>query len=85
MKTETPVMKDKIARCKWELLLGKVHTYDILFDFEIEDSTIRYMVEEGNYSCDCNKSAFLIESGLGIEEYPCGEEIELIGYEIIKD
>jgi hypothetical protein len=35
------------------------------------------MFEEGNYSCDCNKSLFLSEKYAEIEEWDCGDKIEL--------
>jgi len=71
--------------CKFTLKLPNQEEYlssEITFDFEIDDHTIRYMFDEGNYSCDCNKSAFLCQAGLLGIEYPCGETIDLINLEI---
>jgi len=71
--------------CKFTLKLPNQEEYlssEITFDFEIDDHTIRYMFDEGNYSCDCNKSAFLCQAGLLDIEYPCGETIDLINLEI---
>jgi hypothetical protein len=71
--------------CKFTLKLPDQEDHlssEITFDFEIDDHSIRYAFDEGNYSCDCNKSAFLCEAGLLDVEYPCGDTIELISLEI---
>jgi hypothetical protein len=71
--------------CKFTLKLPDQKGYlssEITFDSEIDDHSIRYIFNEGNYSCDCNKSAFLHQAGLLDVEYPCGDTIELISLEI---
>lgn len=47
----------------------------------LEESAI-FMFEEGNYSCDCNRSLFIRwEYGEdAIPELQCGEEIKMIDY-----
>jgi hypothetical protein len=37
----------------------------------------RWMWEEGNYSCDCNRSRFIIGAGTAFPAMECGETIEL--------
>lgn len=52
------------------------------FGYEFPEEQAIFMFEEGNYSCDCNKSLF-IQREYGedvIEELHCGDEIELVDY-----
>lgn len=54
--------------------------FDFGYEYEV-DSAI-FMFEEGNYSCDCNRSLF-IRDEYGedtIPELDCGCEIEMTGY-----
>lgn len=51
---------------------GKKYLYRHDFGYAYPEDSAAYMFEEGNYSCDCNKSDFI-----GIDEYPCGDEIKL--------
>lgn len=45
------------------------------------DDLRRFLWEEGNFSCDCNRSEFF-----GIEQLPCGDSIKLVqlGYNLYK-
>lgn len=45
------------------------------------DSTneIPYIWDEGNYSCDCNRSLFINNVDESFPLMGCGEEIELLG------
>ena len=44
-----------------------------------------YIWEEGNYSCDCNRSLFLHRKYPEFSEFEhCGNEIELVDYEVIN-
>jgi hypothetical protein len=43
-----------------------------------------YIYEEGNYSCDCNRSLFLKRIGVVCDELECGETIKLSNLEIFK-
>ena len=54
--------------------------YDFGYEYP-EDSAI-FMFEEGNYSCDCNRSLFIQEEydEDAIPELDCGDEIELLEY-----
>lgn len=52
------------------------------FGYEFPEKKAIFMFEDGNYSCDCNKSLF-IQREYGedvIEELNCGDEIELVDY-----
>lgn len=45
----------------------------------------RYMWEEGNYSCDCNKSLFARQRGFDCNELECGDTIELVSLERVDE
>jgi hypothetical protein len=48
------------------------------FGFGYPPSAASYMWEEGNYSCDCNKSLFIAEQcDPSFSERDCGDEIAL--------
>ena len=52
------------------------------FGYEFPEENAIFMFEDGNYSCDCNKSLF-IQREYGedvIQELNCGDDIELIDY-----
>lgn len=63
--------------------------YTIHYDFGLDytDEAAKFMFLEGNYSCDCNRSLF-IQWEYGddaIPELPCGNEIVLKEYHILKE
>jgi hypothetical protein len=42
-----------------------------------------FMYEDGNYSCDCNRSIFIKQyCDQEFEEIACGEEIKLVSLEV---
>ena len=52
------------------------------FGYEFEEETAIFMFEDGNYSCDCNRSLF-IQREYGEDAIPsldCGTEIEMLEY-----
>jgi hypothetical protein len=61
--------------------------------FEIQESrwegmdldTIFYLYEEGNYSCDCNRSLFIREKYPEFPELGCGETIEMTQIVVFND
>lgn len=61
---------------------GVIHTVEESFGYGYPVDSIYFMMEEGSYSCDCNKSIFLQNLGVDIEEYPCGDEIELVDIKV---
>jgi len=63
----------------------KIYDYEYDFGYAYPIHSAYYMFEDGNYSCDCNKSMFLIEKyGDEISELGCGDDIELIDLEVIQ-
>ena len=59
-----------------------VYTIHCDFGYEYPEEEAIFMFEDGNYSCDCNRSLFLqAEYGEhAIQELDCGEEIEMLNY-----
>ncbi len=39
-----------------------------------------FMFEEGNYSCDCNRSLFIQATDPSFPAYECGETIKLVDF-----
>ena len=61
-----------------------VYTIHCDFGYEYPEEQAIFMFEEGNYSCDCNRSLF-IQDEYGenaIQELDCGEEIEMLNYHL---
>ena len=51
---------------------------------EIKGGGVPYIWDEGNYSCDCNRSLFLHRVYLEFPDFEhCGNEIELVEYELL--
>lgn len=44
----------------------------------------QYMWNDGNYSCDCNKTMFARQRGFDWPELECGDEVELVSLKRIK-
>lgn len=55
-------------------------SYDFGYGYPVESAI--YMFHDGNYSCDCNLSLFLIRNGVNIEEFDCGYEIKIEDFNI---
>lgn len=62
------------------------HTYVTQQDFgyEYPDDSVHYMYEDGNYSCDCNRSTFIQEIDPEFPHMDCGHTIELVNLKIAK-
>ena len=61
-----------------------VYTIHCDFGYEYPEEEAIFMFEDGNYSCDCNRS-LLIQDEYGenaIQELDCGEEIEMLNYHL---
>lgn len=57
------------------------YTYD--FGYAYPESSACFMWEDGNYSCDCNKSMFLSQIYPHIKEQDeCGDDIELKDFKV---
>lgn len=62
---------------------NKIYKFDCDFGYEYPEESALFIFEEGNYSCDCNKSLFIKEyCDEKFKEFPCGEEIELVNINI---
>ena len=64
-----------IARMKL-VYNGKEYPYEYDFGFGYPVESAHYMLEDGNYSCDCNKSLFLSRIHEEVPELNCGGTIE---------
>jgi hypothetical protein len=64
---------------------GNVYKYVDDFGYGYPDDGVYYQWEEGNYSCDCNRSSFLSREHPEVEELDCGETIEMVHLEIEKE
>ena len=76
--------KDTVA-CLTFLYDGNEYYYEYNFGKEYPEESAEFMWEEGNYSCDCNRSSFLAEKYdvfKEMDEFDCGEDIELVDIKI---
>lgn len=71
-----------IARMIMVLPDGREYPYEMDFGYAYGPDSARYMFEEGNYSCDCNKSLFISRENPEIGERDCGDEIELKNFTV---
>jgi len=63
----------------------KVYTFDYDFGKDYSEEGAEFMFEDGNFSCDCNRSIFIREyCDKDFEEMDCGDEIELVNLEVKK-
>ena len=87
MKVDVPykIVKNKrtifVGTFKYK---GKEVIVHLDFGYEYPEESAIFMFEDGNYSCDCNRSLFIRrEYGeYAIPELDCGEEIEMTNYYI---
>lgn len=63
---------------------GEVTEFDYDFGFGYTEHAARYMWEEGNYSCDCNKRLIAKLLASDEEENPCGDTIALESLTVTK-
>lgn len=56
---------------------GKLYYYREDFGYAYPKDSAKYIFEDGNYSCDCNRSLFLSRSHKEVEEMECGDEIKM--------
>jgi hypothetical protein len=62
---------------------GKMWTVEYDFGYEYREYMARFMFEDGNYSCDCNRSTFIRgKYGDTFPELDCGHAIEMMSLEI---
>lgn len=72
-----PLHQRTIARMTMVLPDGSSYPYEYDFGYCYPVHSAEFMFTEGNYSCDCNKSAFLSETYPEVKEFDCGDTIEL--------
>lgn len=61
-----------------------VYKFSYDFGYEYPEDVARYMFFEGNYSCDCNLSAFIQEEcDENFPDLTCGDEIKIIDLDVI--
>ena len=73
-----------IARMKL-IYNGKEYPYEYDFGFGYSVHTAYFMWEEGNYSCDCNRSLFLSELYDDVKEVGCGNFIKAINLTVVRE
>ena len=71
-----------VARMLMVLPDGREFPYEHDFGHAYDQDSARYMFEDGNYSCDCNKTIFLSREHPEIEEWDCGDDIELKNFTV---
>ena len=65
---------------------GKQYPYSHDFGYGYPVDAAYYTFEEGNYSCDCNRSIFLRETyGENIKELDCGETIKALNFIVTQE
>ncbi len=64
------------AIIKWAYK-DKKGIYHDPWDYE-DEGDVLYTWEEGNWSCDCNRSIFFLKRKLG-KEMKCGDKIKVTG------
>lgn len=74
-----------VARMIMVMPNGKEYPYEEDFGYAYEPDAARYMFEDGNYSCDCNKSLFLSREHPEIEEMDCGDEIQIKNFTVVHE
>ena len=73
-----------IARMKL-VYKGIEYSYEYDFGFGYPVESARFMWEDGNYSCDCNKSLFLSRQYPEIPELDCGDTIEIRDFIVTQE
>lgn len=63
---------------------GKEYALEHDFGYAYPVDAAHYMFEDGNYSCDCNRSLFLAEKYEGFPELDCGHEVELAAFQVVR-
>lgn len=63
---------------------GKEYALERDFGYAYPVDVAHYMFEDGNYSCDCNRSLFLAEKHEGFPELDCGHEVELAAFQVVR-
>ena len=62
---------------------GTEYPYEHDFGYAYPPESARFMFFDGNYSCDCNKSTFLLRAGFDVPDLDCGDEIAVKDFEVV--
>ena len=76
------VDKQTVYNATLKLPDGRTHNITHNFGYGYPVDSAEFMFEEGNYSGDCNKPLVLQQQGFDIDAQPCGDEIEILSYNI---
>jgi hypothetical protein len=75
--------KQTIAKVKLKYN-NKEYEYNQDFSYEYPANLVHFMYEEGNYSCDCNRSLFIQRHcDSSFKEIGCGEKIQLMSLDVM--
>lgn len=63
---------------------GVDYPFEYDFGYGYPEESAGYMFFDGNYSCDCNLSSFIIQKypNANVDELECGEQIQIKDFEI---
>ncbi len=59
---------------------GQRHAFSQTFGYGYPAHSVEFMFVDGNYSCDCNRSAMA-----GLDELPCGDTLTLVSLSVRKE
>ena len=76
MKEGTETRLRTVAKMVFEYG-GRSFDFQLDFGYAYPVHSAFYMFEEGNYSCDCNRSSFLRRDGHDVPELGCGDTIKM--------
>lgn len=66
-------------------IIFRYNAIDYVTYYDDYGDSMEYMFEDGNYSCDCNRSLFIQRQC--DEDFPdmkCGDTIEMVSFERLK-
>lgn len=74
-----------VARMTMVLPDGRAFPVEYDFGYAYPPKSAEFMFQEGNYSCDCNRSIFLAQAGHDVGEMNCGDRIKLTDFRVETD
>jgi hypothetical protein len=83
---EIDTEKLTVARITLKLPDGRLAAGSDCFGYGYPAHAAEFQWRENNYSCDCNRSLWIKHTlGWDFPELPCGNTIELVGFEVVKE
>jgi len=61
---------------------GKQYPLSVDFGYGFPAESAEYMFDDGNYSCDCNRSTFIQRKFPEFSEMGCGDKIKMVSLDI---